>query len=394
MSSEHDVVHAACGFDVPSAPAGAVSFVSCTVPRVPLRSTRGYSPSPLWDDGLRLRAFTLVEMLVVIAIIALLLAALLPAFSAVKNQAKNSQARAQFGAIDTGLTMFRAEAALGGALPPSSSDERVGNTGHGQLIAKPTGDGSNDTVRIAGAHLLVHALIGADGLGTPGFRDLNQNGKWSDDTHKKLDNSDIKKCGVYAIGDSGETAGKEKFPRYPSGGGGYVDEKMRDSAKSLKELEDKGAVLNVDSAADKIATEERVFLDAWDHPILYYRANSSAVPMVGESGKPGVFWQEDNSIITGSDGLYSHEGMDFGQGKEGDHYHNIAKVVKVEPTETIENIQTEPTYDRSFARFVLDPSVKARRTPVNKDSYLLISAGPDARYGTEDDVTNWTRKSE
>jgi hypothetical protein len=51
-------------------------------------------------------------------------------------------------------------------------------------------------------------------------------------------------------------------------------------------------------------------------------------------------------------------------------------------------------YANSFARFILDASVKARPTPVQKDTYLLISAGPDAIYGSDDDVINWTRKTD
>src|SRR3989304_1689392 len=96
-------------------------------------------------------AFTLVEMMVVVAIIALLLAALLPAFSAVKNQGKVAPANAQFKTLDTGINAFRTEAALGGALPPSSSDDQ-----QRQTIADPQGEDSNTKVRIAGAHLLVH----------------------------------------------------------------------------------------------------------------------------------------------------------------------------------------------------------------------------------------------
>ena len=67
-------------------------------------------------------AFTLIEMLVVIAIIALLLAALLPAFSVVKTKAKIAAVRAQFSALDASISLYRAEKAMGGGLPPSSTD--------------------------------------------------------------------------------------------------------------------------------------------------------------------------------------------------------------------------------------------------------------------------------
>jgi hypothetical protein len=324
----------------------------------------------------------------------------LPAFSAVRNQAKLAQASAQFKALDTGINAFRAEAALGGALPPSASDKDAG-VGR-QLIADPLGDAPTPEVRVSGAHLLVHAMIGADGLGTPGFRDINRDpkGLWSDDTHKKLDNSDIKRCGIYAIGDSGDTAGKEKFSRY--GGAGYVDEKMKENAKTLQELADKGSILtNLEAISPKIASGQRVFTDPWDHPILYYKANPTALRMTGAPGtppKPGIFWQEDNAIITGTENgvLPEDKGLDFGASTdEHGQHHWIHGAKSPEPSDKVEDIASlKDEYKHTFARFIIDGSVKARPAPVQKDTYLLISAGPDAIYGSDDDVINWTRKTD
>jgi type II secretory pathway pseudopilin PulG len=336
-------------------------------------------------------------MMVVVAIIALLLAALLPAFSAVRGQAKIAQASAQFKALDTGINAFRAEAALGGSLPPSASD----NSDQRQTIANPQNPPDTPpAVRVAGAHLLVHAMIGADGLGTPGFRDVNHDAKglWSDDIHRKLDPAPGR-SGIYALYQTGEQAGKEKFPRY--GGAGYVDEKMKERVESLQNMLDEGKLLRPPSP--DIALKEGMFMDPWDHPILYYKANATSLRMTGAQGKPGIFWQEDNGVITGSDGdIQKDDGLDFGQGTEGSCnggkcYHNIA-VAKV-PDPPIQNynpqtILTDTQYDHSFFRFILDASVKARATPVQKDTYLLISAGSDARYGTDDDVLNWTRKTD
>jgi len=254
-------------------------------------------------------AFTLVEMMVVVAIIALLLAALLPAFSAVRNQARYAQANAQFKALDTGINAFRAEAALGGSLPPSAGDDTDPPTDR-QNIANPQLDTASPTIRVAGAHLLVHAMIGADGLGTPGFRDLNNDGKWSDNTHKRLDNNDVRQCGIYAVDPD---TGKEKFPRY--GGAGYVDEKLKERAETIEDLVNEGKVLNLSNPGD-LAMKERMFMDPWDHPILYYRASPTSLCMVSTNGAPcngrGIYWQEDNGIITGTD---NNGGWISGRGK-------------------------------------------------------------------------------
>ncbi len=335
-------------------------------------------------------AFTLVEMLVVIAIIGLLVGILLPVFGTVRRQARVTQAQSQLSALDVGLNLFRSESALGGTYPPSASD----NPQDPQLIADPNGESSSDTVKITGAQLLVHAMIGADGLGTPGFRDFNRNGMWWDDTHRGPPQQQGGPSGAYYIDPS---TGQEGNARYT----GYVDDKMKEQAKSLRDLVDKSVIVNLDcpdeGESEVAACSQRVFVDPWDTPILYYRANPASFRMTTDYGEglPGIYRQTDNAVITGSDAPspFTAPGLDFGPGLVNGRYHDLFLSISPAPTDVPpeEKILQNEDYVGSFARFILDPKIQARPTPVRKDSYLQISAGPDAKYGTEDDVTNWPR---
>jgi prepilin-type N-terminal cleavage/methylation domain-containing protein len=335
-------------------------------------------------------AFTLVELLVVIAIIALLISVLLPAIGAVKDQARRTQAQSQFAALDTGLEAYRAEASLGGSLPASAGNDPDNPVP--QMIADPGINAGGEPIYIAGAHLLVHAMLGADLLGTPGFVDIDRDGVWADDT-----NAD--EGGAYELDDDGQPV------RTRYGGAGYVSGEMKSRLRTLGELQDSGRIVSWDENVENTGTRDQfAFVDPWDQPILYYHANRAAQFMVtpGPNAEPGIYTQEDNAIITGSiGGGLDSPGVDFGAGSvtPTDQRHYISRVPEQSPllpaniVDGVNDVLTDDaTYAHTFARFILDTSSRVRNEPVNRDTYLLISPGRDGIYGSDDDITNWTRE--
>ena len=171
---------------------------------------------------------------------------------------------------------------------------------------------------------------------------------------------------------------------------------MKDKCvRSLAQLEEENIIaLWSDSPVSKSkpTRNQLLFIDAWGLPILYYKANGGTRNMIWTPEKTGIYRQEDNGMITGSvDGQLTYNGIDFGAGAQtGDLYHRIARADTITPRPVLD--PTTSTWDDTFVKFIWDPSITARNTPVRTSEYLLISAGPDLVYGTQDDVTNWTRQ--
>lgn len=317
----------------------------------------------------RRMGFSLVELLAVVGIIALLIAILVPSLNAVRTSAKSTATQSTIQTVlQTGLEMFKADMVVGGAYPPSAP------------ALLPKADGPHAVMPgsypnppfIGGASFLVWALAGADLLGTPGFRDLDGDVLWQDGVaYQKVPSNELA-TSLYAIN------GNTNQPAMPRSGPFVATESMKlprwGSRRTKAGAVVNGFLIEKYGSADPLASP--VFLDSFERPILYYRANAGARDPAATMLPKGTYVIEDNANITGNidGGSASPWGLDLGSGVE----HSLRY---------LEDAQN-PKGKGSLMRLVQDPNVAAMPRAQRPESFILVSAGPDGLYGTADDVAN------
>lgn len=358
----------------------------------------------------RRRGFSLVELLTVIFIIGLLIAILVPSLSTARNRAKKLTTLKELDSLKVGLEMFKgengAEFPQTNGYPPSFSHPPIRDASREGLTQAEANEGRfpflNDSKpKVTGAHWLPAMLMGPDQLGylkrstVPNKNNLRaEPWKW------------------YGPPDQ-LPEGKPLLPR----GGPYVD--LGTPTRKTRDLPGRSSPTQPPPLFpdwDKIQ-ELPVIVDAFDQPILYYVANAHGRTsnMVWGGDRPTdnsydgspqevgppYYFHKDNEGFTGKGTAEAERGWDFSNtgGK-----HTIA-FSGAEHT-ALDLLRDEPEYRETFARYIIDrkiyrgleppapaPLPTTPLRPVNADSYLLISAGVDGRYGTSDDVSNlppWT----
>lgn len=323
-------------------------------------------------------AFTLIELLTVVAIISLLISILVPSLSGARDAAKNAKTRSIMKAAGEGLELFRNEneqELRGNNYPPSTPGD------------DPTESGNNNSPgneELCGAQWLVRYLLGKDLNGyvarrnvpvgaigtTPGFE---QEG-WYDP------NSALPRSGPYLPLNSAMLKSPKQLPGAPASADG-----------------------------DSPRFKNPVIIDNWDMPILYYAANTmygqnpnaNMTTYPGANPDKGIYAYVDNAFFTGlctESGCAADYPPWLFRGDEHKLFYPGAWTSSPPATPAAWASQiADPAYRNSFPYIIMNKEAyqstggasKGTVIPYRRDSFLLLSPGKDGRFGTDDDIWNF-----
>jgi prepilin-type N-terminal cleavage/methylation domain-containing protein len=321
---------------------------------------------------------TLIEILVVVGVIAILVGMLVPSLRMVKNAAREVKQKAQFTAIELGLAAFKNDH---GEYPES----KWWNPADGAAVPQD----------YCGAQKLAEALLGwdlmgfhprsawrSDGLdigGGSGTYDPVPRARGDADNNGILDTLEERRgpyiemdtANVFRLGCSPANVNDGLYPD-TSGPAGLLAP-MTHVLTDVFEVPERRVQIPIVDATGQVTLQTRVP----GTPILYYRADPSRKTLnQWAAPEVNIYNARDNVPL-------------ISLGRLADARKPI-NVRRKHPVDSWVN------GFEAFYRYVSDPQVSRPLDnwwwPYRPDSYLLISAGPDGLYGTEDDVRNFGRK--
>ena len=319
--------------------------------------------------------FTIVEMLTVIAVIAVLVGLLLPATTVVRHMARNVKQRSQFTAIGLGLEAFKQDF---GYYPPSNAAL----------------NGTGNQAFYTGSQKLAEAMIGRDLLGYNEKSDLvstdgvdaavdlaNRPYPLQTEVTPDIYQDNLKQRKNLYV----ELATANAFRVYRENGFGLYDNPLLLKSNPLYD-----SYVLCDEFARKSVTMPDGSIVKAGSPILYYRANPSHKTI-----------QELDNINALGLNTYDMRDNDY---LVYDVRRANGEITSAEPMTCINSSADTSSWQQRAVFFyknknsavstggtgyIQDPKVVNYPTAYKSDSYLLISAGLDGLYGTADDITNF-----
>jgi prepilin-type N-terminal cleavage/methylation domain-containing protein len=274
------------------------------------------------------KGFTIIEILTVLAVMAILIGVLLPALTTARNAARTAKQRVQFVSIDQALLAWRNDF---GEYPQSSLTQIKGGT---QLYC--------------GAQKLAEAMLGLDLMGFypkslfdaylpdyPGYQ--------SNPTGRKPRYLELETANAFFLGEQHSLGLDGLF-------------KTTETLFTNTNLVPYGYVL-CDVFLNRTVNIGGKSVKA-GMPILYYRANPSGDGLHKVSLNKATYNYFDNQLLADLVNNSNNSNL------------KLDLINKI----------TDPK--------VIHP-VEAYPWPYKPDSYILISAGIDGLYGTADDITNF-----
>jgi len=321
----------------------------------------------------KLGGFTIVELLTVMAVIAVLIGLLIPALALVKDNAKEIQQKAQFHGLDVGLELYRSEF---GAYP-ESNDNAVNTVSSPQHPIDPS--------PYCGANKLAEAMVGRDLLGFHPNSDFRSDGR-ANVTNPTPPPATLT-VDVYAAfsGNALETSADNLKARK----GPYVDLENA-NAFTMDEVYGNsngnfpGVFSNnytMDTLSGAVNSYPLVLCDVYAKkrsgtnarktgtPILYYRARTNLTMQDYTSDgdiENDIYYYPDNENI-----------LNLGMPDDGINYTTVVGG-SGDPLEEFQNM-------------IINDNVQTVLRPYRADAYILISAGKDGDFGTADDVFNFEK---
>ena len=308
------------------------------------------------------KGFTIVELLTVMAVIALLIGLLVPALALVKDRAKDIQQRAQFHAISSGLEMFRADF---GDYPDSKDNSYATPAVH-----------PGDPTAYCGANKLAEAMVGLDYLGFHPNSDFRADG--ANLVVDKVDPIPGLYTVYHAFNDS-QSDWQTSQENIQARKGPYVE---LENANAFRMNEVYAAAVNLTP-----------FTTGWnaEYPLVLCDVYAKKRSGLGgkKTGTPILYFKArthltvQDSATSPSNSIYDIR-----------HNQNLLQELGMPDTGLNHSLFDTGNYLVNFDDMILNKNVTAIRRPYKAGSFILWSAGKVGSFGTADDIFNFSKDAE